>query len=745
GALFAIGLLWCLVRPWDPRRAALLLPFAAMMAAGVLSVTFEAPQAARTIGATPFVALMGALPLAALSRRLQAGRGLRAGLAAAAGLLALAGAWSFRVFDRQLRDPSAWQSYSTPETRLAEEVRQEGRDADVYVTETLDGGPTVTFVLGEPLRASTFERSRDLPFASRGRPALLFLHGGEEETAALVRELYPQASVEPFGAPDGEGGMAAPVLWTARIPAGAIAGLSGWEVAIEREGRRLETVHAPASEWEWNQAPPPFQARVDGTLRASEDRPVVFEVDGAPATLAVDGEIVLQPGTRSLPLRLASGMHEIALSIPVTRRGERSSLLWSRDGGPAVPLPPEVMFSPRVPAGGLLGAYHDGPDLSGEPAFRRIDPQVSFYFHLLPLPRPFSVRWTGSVYAASAGRYAFGTSAVDSASVAIDGVTVLANDHPSEYRESAVDLDRGWHDIEVRYRALRDYSQVALQWVRPGGERERVPSAVLRPPGPGGRLRERSARAPIAPEPRLPAIPPAAAPGPGAAPVLAVTASRSLPFGEGLRVAIDREGHVFVLDPGGRQVWRLGATSEARPLAGPPEGWIDPADLSVAPDGRLHVLDAGGFIAVYHGASRPERTLDLRPLGVYNPRGLAVGAREILLADTGGGRVLVLDREGRLEGSVGRPGAGPGELSDPADVARDATGGLVVVDAGNGRIQRFRRDGQVEEWPSAGRRSGKAAERLDVASDGAVWVGGGGAPEVWRLAPGHAPRRHALA
>jgi sugar lactone lactonase YvrE len=235
------------------------------------------------------------------------------------------------------------------------------------------------------------------------------------------------------------------------------------------------------------------------------------------------------------------------------------------------------------------------------------------------------------------------------------------------------------------------------------------------------------------------------APGPEAAPVLAVTASQGLPFGEGLRLAIDREGHVFVLDPGEKRVWRLGETGEPVPLVGPPSGWTDPADLSVSPDGRLHVLDAGGFIAVYHGGSRPARTLDLRPLGVYNPRGLAVGAREILLADTGGGRVLVLDREGRLERSIGRPGAGAGELSDPADVARDAAGGVVVVDAGNGRILRFRRDGHVEGWPRAGRRPGMTAERLDVASDGAVWVGGGGAPEVWRLAPGPGPRRHALA
>jgi hypothetical protein len=77
-------------------------------------------------------------------------------------------------------------------------------------------------------------------------------------------------------------------------------------------------------------------------------------------------------------------------------------------------------------------------------------------------------------------------------------------------------------------------------------------------------------------------------------------------------------------------------------------------------------------------------------------------------------------------------------------VARDAAGALVIVDAGNQRVQRIG-GGHSESWPRAAGRSASAAERLDVDAAGVVWVGGGGMAEVWRLAPWRGPERLPLA
>jgi 4-amino-4-deoxy-L-arabinose transferase-like glycosyltransferase/sugar lactone lactonase YvrE len=758
GLLFAVGLLWCLARPLEPRRAVPLLAFVAMMAPGVLSLTFEAPQGARTLGAVPFVALMAAVPLAWLARALadRGGRGpLLAGCAVAMAVAVAAG-WSWHVFfHRQLRDASAWESFSTPETRIAEVVRSEGRDADVYVTPTLLGGPTETFLLGGPLRALPFERGRDLPLEPRGRAALLFFTGSEQETASLVHELYPHAVVEAFGAPGPDGSQGEPVLWIARVPAEAIAALRGWEIVISRTGQAPVVQATLASAWDWDRmpVPPPFTARVQGVLRVPGEERRAWAVSGTPVvTLAIDGEQLLRgSGRNEAELSLARGLHRVDLALDVPRRGLRTALSRRLPAQEAPePVPPGEMFSPRLTPGGLLGAYHAGGALEGAPSLRRIDPQVAFYFHLLPLPRPFSVRWTGSVYAEAPGRYAFGTASIDESSVAVDGRELLTNPETNRYLESEIDLEQGWHTLEVRYRAVRDYSQVYLRWRTPGGGQRLVPSAVLRPPGPSGRLLARDAPAPEAPRPVVPA--PRAVEAPAsraeeleqAAPLRALS-QRELPLGGGTRMASARDGRLFVLSPGERRVIAVSPGGAVEALGGGSPRLADPSDLAVSPDGRLHVLDAAGSIVVFSPRLAVERVIDLRPLQVYNPRGLAVTASEILIADTGGGRVLVCDRDGRLLRQVGRPGKGRGELSDPVDVASDRDGRLVVVDAGNGRIQRFASDGSAEAaWPRAGDRPGIGAERADVDPDGTVWVAGGGAAEVWRLPAAGPPRRHPL-
>lgn len=122
---------------------------------------------------------------------------------------------------------------------------------------------------------------------------------------------------------------------------------------------------------------------------------------------------------------------------------------------------------------------------------------VGFYFRAVPLTRPFSVLWRGSVYAPDAGPYRFGTSSIDTSTLRIDGREIVVNREPNRYEEGSAELEQGWHAIEVCYRAIHEYSQVYLYWTPPGRTRELIPTVVLRPPGPGGRVREPGDPAPV--------------------------------------------------------------------------------------------------------------------------------------------------------------------------------------------------------------------------------------------------------
>jgi hypothetical protein len=61
----------------------------------------------------------------------------------------------------------------------------------------------------------------------------------------------------------------------------------------------------------------------------------------------------------------------------------------------------------------------------------------------------------------------------------------------------------------------------------------------------------------------------------------------------------------------------------------------------------------------------------------------------IYVLDRTGGRVLVFGQAGRMVGTLGRPGAGPGEFSDPVALAVSAEGDVAAYDYATGGVVRW--------------------------------------------------------
>jgi 4-amino-4-deoxy-L-arabinose transferase-like glycosyltransferase len=492
GLLFVVGLCWTLVRIRDPRSSLLLLWFVAALAPGVFSLEFEAPQAARTFGVTPLLAIFAALPLAQASRALAASSE-RARSACAALVPALCvgvvavGTWH-TYFSVQLFDPAVWSAFSIQETKIAHVVRDEGRGADVWVPETLLDTPTQELILGRHLQAKAFRAGRDLPLVPDGRRALLFVLGEEKDAIHRLQSYYPHASLTPFGPPRPDGGEGEPVLWIARIPPADIAALAGWTMGFAGASGARVTAHVMRADWEWSTVAARIASTVAvrGVLRVSEYGPHRVTVTSSqPVHLRIDELAVLSGrGRQSADMMLAIGDHDVALDVRLGSPGGRTTLTWQPPRSPSEePLPPSRMYSASL-AGGLVGSYIRGLDPTAHPVFAQVDPQVAFYFHNLPLPRPFSVTWKGEVFAATAGEYRFGTNSINASSVRVDEREVVANEGLNTYREGATPLTPGWHAIEVRYANSTDYAQIYLYWVAPGRAKEVIPSQALRPAPP---------------------------------------------------------------------------------------------------------------------------------------------------------------------------------------------------------------------------------------------------------------------
>lgn len=183
-------------------------------------------------------------------------------------------------------------------------------------------------------------------------------------------------------------------------------------------------------------------------------------------------------------------------------------------------------------------------------------------------------------------------------------------------------------------------------------------------------------------------------------------------------------------------------TAIGEPGRGPGQ-FVKPRAAAVSPDGDLFVCDRTGRIQRFDSAgnltaswnlpyvtdptkARHDPRLAERPAGF--PVGMtfdAAGGR-LLVADTHYHRVLIYSPDGRLLGTFGEYGTGPGQFVYPTSVAPDGRGFLYVAEyGGNDRIQRFTTEGRyVSEFGGPGSEPGRFSRPQTVLIDpaGNLWV-----------------------
>lgn len=212
-------------------------------------------------------------------------------------------------------------------------------------------------------------------------------------------------------------------------------------------------------------------------------------------------------------------------------------------------------------------------------------------------------------------------------------------------------------------------------------------------------------------------------------------------------IAIAPDGAIYVVDMRNARVERFNKDgSFARQFGGPGRGdgqfWREsgrgPTGIAVDQQGFVYVADTwnhrvekftadGAFVTKWGSYSNlvaptpsPDRT------GFFGPRGLAISpAGEVYVTDTGNGRVVVFDRDGKFLREFGSKGAGPNQLNEPVGIALSADGQRVyVADSNNARIAVFDPQGRpLAQWPVEAWR-GKAyfEPYLALDSDGRLYA-----------------------
>jgi hypothetical protein len=227
---------------------------------------------------------------------------------------------------------------------------------------------------------------------------------------------------------------------------------------------------------------PPFLAEWEGVLRAPEygTYRMTMRSPGA-GELYLDGFLLLRgEGESSAEVVLAEGNH--ALHIKANGVEGHFELAWQPPGGEEQVVPPWALYAPPVTPHGLLGRYYPNGEWQAPLAFARIDERLGVYYHIAPLPTPYTVEWEGRMLIAESVRYVFAVQSIDESVLYIDGAEVAASRQRDEYDQAGLDLEAGYHHLRLRYAARTHHMHVDLYWTPPGGTREILPPEMLFPP-----------------------------------------------------------------------------------------------------------------------------------------------------------------------------------------------------------------------------------------------------------------------
>jgi len=104
---------------------------------------------------------------------------------------------------------------------------------------------------------------------------------------------------------------------------------------------------------------------------------------------------------------------------------------------------------------GLMGSYYLNQDWSGEPLFRRIDPEISFANHALEefSKKNYSIVWTGYIRIPRTTEYTFILRSDDGSTLSLDDQLILDNGglHRAKNESARVRLEEGFHAIKISY------------------------------------------------------------------------------------------------------------------------------------------------------------------------------------------------------------------------------------------------------------------------------------------------------
>ncbi len=723
------------------RQLSAILLIAGMLLFGVAAVSLDVNQTPPRSTLLPLLPLLLAAGVVALDRLLTAlvaawGRVVRPSrlvTATALLLLAILGVGVMR-FSSELSALQGSGSTST-QNEIARYIAQQLASADAQQTYVVPASaldhPGLRLLAGDAIaagRVQPLDFGTTMPYAALPPGDVVYLVPlSQGQVLDQLRMIYPQAPVnnsalDAAWSPDNRRAAFSVVT----VPRQMIVDSQALRLTIFAEGdpSAAVDVNAATTSFDWQSHPPlrpPFTARMSASLAIAEMGMVGFAAevgDGAALTMRINDQLVLdsQLGLTQMSVFLAQGIHNLQIEYRSSAPSDLR-LFWQPPGAEMTPLPTTALHTPMLADMGLLGDYRQGSDPAGAIVTQRKDRILGFDFGL---EQPYNVHWQGKLGISRAGEYLLATLSDGPNQVTVDGVLVVngqpqgSADVDNAYNEGLIYLERGWHDITVRYQPQSQAPEFRLLWQPPGASPGELTAAYLlpitgelsladRPPPPALALVDERLgndefallRAASAWQPGARIVARTLEPLPletlwsAGAGCGAGENQFSAPRGLAFDPARQR---IFVADAGNRRVQVLDLDGNVQTTIRH-AAFEELADIGFAPDGALLVLDAVAGPIFRFEADGSATTLPLRTT-FYRPRGFDAGPDGVIaVADTGGGRIVLLSADGEVMAEYGGRDSVLAK-GQPVDALR-GEGGLWAITAEDGRLWNLDVDGSL--------------------------------------------------
>ncbi len=446
-------------------------------------------------------------------------------------------------------------------------------------------------------------------------------------------------------------------------------------------------------------------------------------------TLKLDDRLILDSslGLMAQEISLVKGFYQVSLlyrspdiaGVEGATNPLPFAIRWQRPNGVEEIIPRTVLSNLPLPNSGLIGEYYWGEAAQGEPFDVRKDLLVGL---AAERSESYNIRWRGQLAAPRTGEYLLaalsapgsqsqlyldGIQLFDTTKVDPNAATDQSPTSPAQtsvYAEGSIYLTRGWHELTVHYLPNPTAPVMSLFWQPPGSGPTPLDLAYLAPTVTP--LLEQDRALPVAPplangaedtrfalsvgtefwQPQV-QVPP------GTLPALSLEATWQIGSCGSADTQLDQphgvamsgvRGLIYVADSANRRVVEYtmdGAVNRIYTNA----DWQEPFAVALIDDGFPVLLDAG--TQLLYDLNTATGAVEQRPLraSFYHPRGLAVDQNgNLLVADTGGGRVVVLTPAGEELRMIGGQGTQIGR-GQPTAVA-GGNGLIWGVTAEDGRL-----------------------------------------------------------